>query len=175
MDLKLLFIKKENALIYEEQISRALTEQSRLAVVGHGVKENKGGIASNQISRKSSRASRSESVGSLAMSSYAAYDTSVLPFELRNQNLYIQSLQHREPQVYKDDFLIANLTYIYSKDPPVPPLHDDYALRGKQRHVGGGGMLGKKKAHLVAYPPILSLPPQQQLFPPQVSTCKVQD
>ena len=64
------------------------------------------------------------------------------------------------------------LTILNIQDPPVPSLYKNYDSRGERRHVGGGGLMGKKKAHMSAYPPVLSLPPQ---YPPtaQALTSKV--
>ena len=44
-------------------------------------------------------------------------------------------------------------------------MYQNFHGRGERRHVGGGGLMGKKKAHLSAYPPVLSLPPPPQ-YPP---------
>ena len=85
-------------------LSRTLKSTSDLAVVGQGMSHNEGRPPSGGPSRPLSRASRAESMGSLANYSQhgsysAAYDSKVPPSELRTQNLYIQSLQHRQPQV----------------------------------------------------------------------------
>ena len=85
-------------------LSRTMRRSADLAVVGQGVSANEGRPASGGHSRPLSRASRAESMGSLANHSQhgsftPTYDYNVQPSELRNQNLYIQSLQHRQPQV----------------------------------------------------------------------------
>ena len=54
-----------------------------------------------------------------------AYDTTVTPEELRNQNLYVQTIQQRVPS---------------SLASPVPSLHPNYQF-SKQKHVGGGGII----------------------------------
>ena len=73
---------------------RTVQGSTELAVVGQGVRNSEG-----CQDRPLSRASRAESVTSLAPYP-PTYDTTVQPSELRNQNLYIQSLQHRQPQVH---------------------------------------------------------------------------
>ena len=85
-------------------LSRMTRRSADLAVVGQGVSANEGRPASGGHPRPLSRASRAESMGSLTSRSQhgsfsATYDSNVHPSELRNQNLYIQSLQHRQPQV----------------------------------------------------------------------------
>ena len=85
-------------------LSRTLKGRADLAVVGQGMSRNEGRPQSGGPSRPISRTSRAESMGSLAdysqHASYGgAYDPNVPPSELRTQNLYLQSLQHRQPQV----------------------------------------------------------------------------
>ena len=59
-----------------------------------------------------------------------AYDASISPVELRNQNLYIQSIQQRQP--------------IHLFEPPLPSLHPNFHV-SKQKHVGGGGFVLQTK------------------------------
>ena len=53
-----------------------------------------------------------------------AYDASISPLELRNHNLYIQSIQQKQ--------------HLHLLEPPLPSLHPNFHL-SKQKHVGGGG------------------------------------
>ena len=58
-----------------------------------------------------------------------AYDTSVTPVELRNHNLYVQSIQQRLPPALES---------------PLPSLHPNFQL-SRQKHVGGGGLIVQTK------------------------------
>ena len=85
-------------------LSKTLNSPVDLSIIGQGMSVNKGRPKSGGPSRPLSRPSHAESLGSLANfcqhASYGgAYDPNVPPSELRTQNLYIQSLQHRQPQV----------------------------------------------------------------------------
>ena len=53
-----------------------------------------------------------------------AYDASISPLELRNHNLYVQSIQQRQ--------------HLHLMEPPLPSLHPNFHL-SKQKAVGGGG------------------------------------
>ena len=91
-------------------LARAVQRSADLAVVGQGVPGQEARPASAGPSRPLSRASRAESMGSLADfpqngSFNATYDSNVPPSELRTQNLYIQSLQHRQPQVSQNLYI----------------------------------------------------------------------
>ena len=85
-------------------LGRKVRNPTNLAVVGQGLSHNEDRPQSRSPSRPLSRPSQSESMRNLAdyskLVSYGgAYDTNVPPLELRTQNLYIQSIQHRQPQV----------------------------------------------------------------------------
>ena len=91
-------------------LARAVQRSADLSVVGQGVPGQEARPASAGPSRPLSRASRAESTGSLADfpqngSFNATYDSNVPPSELRTQNLYIQSLQHRQPQVSQNLYI----------------------------------------------------------------------
>lgn len=59
-----------------------------------------------------------------------AYDASITPLELRNHNLYVQSIQQRTP---------------LTEDEPLPSLHPNFLMTSRQKHVGGGGLIVQTK------------------------------
>ena len=59
-----------------------------------------------------------------------AYDATISPLELRNHNLYVQSVQQRQQ--------------LHLLEPPLPSLHPNFHI-SKQKHVGGGGFVLQTK------------------------------